>query len=93
VYAVELSTGSEVWRYPVEPNNKHQFFAAPTLTPDGQLLVGSAGTEHVLLSLDPVTGEEIWTVPFLGSKGPWMAAPLVFDNRIYAPTQMERCTS
>jgi len=85
VYAVELSTGSEVWRYPTEPNNKHQFFTAPSLTPDGQLLVGSAGTEHVFISLDPATGKENWAAPFLGSKGPWMAAPLVFEDQIYAP--------
>ncbi|OGO25882.1 MAG: hypothetical protein A2Y54_10090 [Chloroflexi bacterium RBG_16_51_16] len=85
VYAVELSTGSEAWRYPTEPNNKHQFFIAPSLTPDGQLLVGSAGTEHVFISLDPATGKENWAAPFLGSKGPWMAAPLVFEDQIYAP--------
>ena len=85
VYAVNLGDGNEAWRYPDEANNKHQFFAAPTLTPDGQLLVGSAGTEHVFLSLDPATGKETWATPFTGAKGTWEAPPLVFNDLIYAP--------
>ncbi len=85
VYAVDLADGSEVWRYPTEANNKRQFFTAPILTPDGQLLISSAGSEHVFLSLDPLTGKEKWPAPFLGAKGTWVAAPLVFNDLIFAP--------
>jgi outer membrane protein assembly factor BamB len=85
VYAVDLKDGTEAWRYPASGNNKHLFYAPPVLTPDGQLLVGSAGSEHVFLSLDPATGKEKWASPFLAALGTWIAAPLVFNDLIYAP--------
>ena len=84
VYAVNLADGKELWRFP-EKAGKNSFFAAPVLTPDGQLLVGSEGTEHGLFSLDPQTGREKWIKPFSGSKDRWIAAPLVVGDSIYAP--------
>jgi len=85
VYAVDVKNGSEVWRYPAEADNAMQFYAVPVLTADGQLLVGSEGTGHAFFSLNPETGKENWTEPFTGAKGKWVAAPLVFNERIYAP--------
>ena len=41
VYAVDVQTGKEVWRYPAETDNNIIFYANPVLTSDGQLLVGS----------------------------------------------------
>ena len=85
VYAVDLKTGKEVWHYP-DKTDKRSFYANPVLTPDGQLLIGSAGTkDHPFVSLDSATGKEKWTEPFIGNKGPWLAAPLVFNDKIYAP--------
>lgn len=85
VYAVDLATGKEAWRYPAETGNEYVFYAAPVLTEDGQLLIGSVGTAHALLSLDPATGKENWTEPFTGAKGTWLASPLVWNGAIYAP--------
>ncbi len=85
VYAVDLKNGKEVWRYPAEANNKLLFFANPVLTSDGQLLIGSTGTEHPFISLDPATGKENWTENFTKSKGGWVASPLVLNDTIYAP--------
>jgi len=85
VYAVNSSDGKEVWRFPAEANNKLHFYATPVLTDDGQLLIGSAGTEHPFVSLDPQTGKENWNEPFTGAKGPWVASPLVLNEKIYAP--------
>jgi outer membrane protein assembly factor BamB len=85
VYAVDLKNGKEVWRYPPEANNKLLFFANPVLTSDGQLLIGSTGTEHPFISLDPATGKENWTENFTKSKGGWVASPLVLNDTIYAP--------
>jgi outer membrane protein assembly factor BamB len=85
VYAVDVNTGKEVWKYPAEADNAYLFYATPVLTEDGQLLIGSTGTAHAFLSLDPATGEENWTEPFLGAKGTWVASPLVFNETIYAP--------
>lgn len=84
VYAVDLKTGNEVWRYP-EKADKRLFYATPVLTADSQLLIGSAGTDHTFVSLDPATGKEKWAVPFTNAKGAWLASPLVVNDKIYAP--------
>ena len=86
VYGVSLSDGREAWRYPDKADSKKQFFSTPVLTPDGQLLVGSAGSDNGLFSLDPKTGKENgnnW--PFVGAKDRWIASPLVVNDTIYAP--------
>lgn len=85
VYAVDLKTGNEVWRYPAEADSKLMFYATPVLTSDGQLLIGSAGTKHPFVSLNPATGKENWAESFNDNKGAWLASPLVFNDKIYAP--------
>ena len=84
VYAVRLSDGAKVWQYPASGGSQN-FDANPVLTPDGQLLVGSAGNDHGLYSIDPTTGKDKWTVPFTGATDRWMASPLVVQDTIYAP--------
>lgn len=83
VYAVDLKNGNEVWRYPAEADSKLLFYSNPVLTADGQLLVGSAGTAHSFVSLDPATGRENWVETF--GQGTWLASPLVVNEIIYAP--------
>ncbi len=85
VYAVDVTNGREIWRYPAEADNKLIFYATPVLTEDGHLLIGSAGTAHPFVSLDPETGRENWPAPFEGAKGTWVASPLVTNEVIYAP--------
>ena len=85
VYAVDLKTGDEVWRYPAEADGKLLFFANPVITQDGQLLIGSEGTNHAFVSINPVTGKDNWVGPFSGAKAPWVASPLVLNDKIYAP--------
>lgn len=85
IYAVDVQTGAEVWRYPSEADSKLLFYAPPVITEDGQLLIGSAGQNHIFISLDPATGKETWAQPFGGAKGVWMAPPLVLNDVIYAP--------
>lgn len=85
VYAVDVNTGAEVWRFPAEADGNYTFFATPVLTEDGQLLIGSEGKSHAFISINPATGKENWTESFMGAKGKWVAAPLVFNERIYAP--------
>jgi len=83
VYAVRLSDGSKVWDY--SASGGQIFYSDPVLTPDGQLLVGSAGNDHGLVSLDPATGKEKWPARFTNAADRWIAPPLVFNNVIYAP--------
>lgn len=85
VYAVDAATGQEVWRYPAETDNNVVFYANPVLASDGQLLVGSEGNNHELVSIDPKTGMDNWPEPFAAAKGKWVGSPLVFNETIYAP--------
>lgn len=85
IYAVDVTNGKEVWRYPAETDSNIIFYANPVLTPDGQLLVGSEGNNHELVSIDPATGKDNWAAPFTGAKGKWVGSPLVFNETIYAP--------
>ena len=85
VYAVDLTNGREVWRFPAEANSKLLFYANPVLTADGQLLIGSAGTTHPFFSLNPATGKENWSESFTKGKGAWLASPLIVNGTIYAP--------
>ena len=83
VYALNLTNGTEKWRYPAKADNKITFFASPVLTPDGQLLAGSYNNQ--LHSLNPATGEENTTGWPFQAKGRFIASPLVTNQAIYAP--------
>ena len=82
VYAVDLKTGIEKWRYPAKPDAKIAFYANPVLAEDGQLLVPSY--DHKLYSIDPTTGSG--RVLFTGSTNRLVASPLVTQNMIYQPS-------
>jgi outer membrane protein assembly factor BamB len=84
VYSVELENGNENWRYPNEPDNNTTFFADPSLSQDGQLIVG--GYDGVLYSLMADTGQMSggrW--PFTEAEGRYIAGPLAVDENIFAP--------
>ncbi len=85
VYAINLQNGSLKWRFPEEINNAVTFYAEPAITPDGQLIVG--GYNHVLYSLNPDDGKVIWE--FREAQNRFIAAPLVFEDGIYAPAADE----
>lgn len=81
VYAVNLETGAEAWRFPEKANQANPFFAAPVMTPDGQLIVG--GYDHKLYSLNPQTGAANWQ--FEAALDRWIGSVLVVGDVIYAP--------
>ena len=85
IYAVNLNNGAEAWRYPAKADNALHYYATPVIAPDGQLLIGSAGTNHSFVSINPATGKDNWAQPFTGAKGVWIASPLVYNDLIYAP--------
>ena len=82
VHAINLSNGTEKWRYPQKAENSKIFFAAPALTPDQQLIVVSY--DKILYSLDPDAGTEKGT--FTESTNRYIASPLVTDEMILAPS-------
>ena len=66
VYAVRLSDGTKSWQYPDKAGTQ-LFYANPVLTTDGQVLVGSAGRDYELTSLDVATGQQKWASPFVAT--------------------------
>jgi outer membrane protein assembly factor BamB len=80
VYAVNLQTGVEVWRFPAKAATATPYYAIPMLTPDGQLIVGSF--DHKLYSLNPKSGAENWR--FEQARDRWIGGVLVTSDTIYA---------
>ena len=86
---VSPGDGREIWRYPGERNNKLVFYSTPAVTPDGLVIVGSAGTDHSLVALSPNDINPDTNAPFeewkfTGAKDHWVAAPLVVENKLFA---------
>lgn len=81
VYAVNLQTGAQVWRFPDKASAANPFEATPALTSDGQLIVG--GFDKKLYSLNAQTGQSNWQ--FTDARDRWIGGALVTDKMIYAP--------
>jgi len=82
VYAVQVSNGVELWRFPEKVSAKALFYAPPVITADGQLIV--SGYDSILYSINPKNGSENWT--FTGAGDRWIGSAAVGDDRIYAPS-------
>jgi outer membrane protein assembly factor BamB len=82
VYAIGVEDGQLRWQYPEKGEAAKTFYAQPTLTEDGQIIVGSYNSN--LYSLDSATGVENWT--FSPGNGRFIGAPLAHGDRIYAPS-------
>jgi len=79
VHAVNAGNGNESFAFPTEPDAKKSYFAAPGITPDGNLIIG--GFDHTVISLDPATRAVNWT--FSQPNDRIIAAPVVTEERIY----------
>lgn len=80
VYAVNLETGVQAWRFP-DKASANPFDATPVLTADGQLIVG--GFDKKLYSLNPQTGQSNWQ--FTEAHDRWYGGVFATDKMIYAP--------
>ncbi len=90
VYAVRLSDGKEIWRYPEKGSGSIQFVAQPVIAPDGTVVIGSSGTDHRLVALDPSSIDASTNAPaekwiFSDAKSSWVAGVLVLDDKVFAP--------
>jgi len=81
VYAVNLQTGVQAWRFPDKASAANPFEATPALTSDGQLIVG--GYDKKLYSLNPQTGQSNWQ--FTDARDRWIGGALVTEKMIFAP--------
>lgn len=91
VYAIDLASGKELWRYPAKSDSKLQFISEPVVAEDGTVIVGSAGSDHRLVALDPSslskgdfnTPSEKWI--FSDARSSWVAGVLIKDGKVFAP--------
>ena len=81
VFAVRLSDGSQVWRYPAQADNKQNFFADPLLV-DGLVAIGDY--KNMFYGLDAATGAQKWTHE--GTRGQYIAGAESLDGLIFAPS-------
>ncbi len=82
VYAVNMTNGTERWRYPNEPDAAITFYSKPAITEDGQLIVG--GYNHTVYSINPINGQLNWT--FEDSEGRFIGGPLATSQGIFIPS-------
>ena len=82
IYAVNLTNGLEIWRYPTEADNNITFYAAPAITEDGQVIVG--GYNNILYSLGAENGRVNWT--FEEATDRFIGSSLVGGEMIFAPS-------
>jgi outer membrane protein assembly factor BamB len=91
LYAVSLDDGKEIWRYPDKSSNSLQFIAQPVVASDGTIVIGSSGSDHRLVALDPsnLSGETIKTPAekwiFSEARSSWVAGALILDDKVFAP--------
>jgi outer membrane protein assembly factor BamB len=80
IYAVNLTNGAEVWRYPEKQEANKNFYAPPALKND---LLVTGSYNHELYGLDANTRVERWA--FAKASNRWVASPLIIEDLIYAP--------
>ncbi len=91
LYAIDLKNGKEIWRYPAKASNSIHFIAQPVVAPDGSIIIGSSGTDHRLVALDPTqlsgdtakTPAEKWV--FNEARSSWVAGALILNDKVFAP--------
>ena len=91
LYAVNMDNGQEVWRYPAKSSNSIHFIAQPVIAPDGTIVIGSSGSDHRLVALDPsqLSGDTVknpaekWV--FSEAKSSWVAGVLILNGKVFAP--------
>jgi outer membrane protein assembly factor BamB len=80
IMSIRVSDGGLVWRFPEKTDMKKLFYAAPIKVGD-ILVAGSYG--NTLHGINAATGLEVWS--FTGSKGRFIASPLIVNDTILAP--------
>ncbi len=86
VYAVDIASGLEVWRYPQEADANTNFYAAPIILESDTLVVGDyAGIIH---GIDMDSGLAQWN--FNSGSGRFIASPFSLDGTIFAPSDNQK---
>jgi outer membrane protein assembly factor BamB len=91
LYAISLDGGKEIWRYPAKASNSLHFIAQPVIAPDGTIIIGSSGSDHRLVALDPsvLSGDTVRTPAekwiFTEARSSWVAGALILNDKVFAP--------
>jgi outer membrane protein assembly factor BamB len=80
VFAVQLSNGTMLWKYPLE-NGREMFYAPAVAAGEDQVIVGDY--TKTLYSINPKNGNTNWL--FSQAGGRYVGSALVTDDTIYAP--------
>ncbi|MCJ7677738.1 MAG: PQQ-binding-like beta-propeller repeat protein, partial [Anaerolineales bacterium] len=81
VYAVDLATGAERWRFPAQPDRAIALFATPTLTDDGLVILG--GFNRVVYALKASDGSVAWQ--FAKAKDRYIGGAAVAGELVLVP--------
>jgi outer membrane protein assembly factor BamB len=89
IYAINLKDGRKLWQYPGSRNSKLSFYSTPAVTQDGLVIVGSSGSDHSLIALDPTDIDPATNAPveawrFSGARDHWVATPLIVNDKLFA---------
>ena len=80
VAAVDLTNGTEKWRFPAQVQRNQIFNALPAITEDGQIIVGSY--DELLFSINE-NGQQNWV--FDGATNRYYGGALAAGGKIFAP--------
>jgi len=80
LYAINLSNGQEKWRFPRESERNTTFYASPSITDDGHIIVGSYNNNLYMLDQN---GNEVWA--FSQATNRYIGSSLVYGDLIFAP--------
>lgn len=85
VYALDVESGSELWHFPAEAVRTLSFYAPPSLTDGGLVIVG--GYDNSVYSLDAETGSlSGWASPFEDARDRIIGAPLIIEDKVLVPS-------
>lgn len=83
VYAFDINTGRELWRFPSEPDRSVSFYAVPALEGEDLVIVG--GYDNRIYALD-MNGNPVWAQPFDQAEDRYIGAPIIAEDIILAPS-------
>lgn len=99
VHAIDVKSGSELWSFTGEASSgifsfgksPKLFVVNPIVTEDGLVIIASSGNDRAMYAVNPKDIPDpkkpspaiVWK--FTGAASHWIAAPLIVDNRLFAP--------
>ncbi len=85
IYAINVESGSELWRFPAEADRLLSFYAPPAVSDGGLVIVG--GYNNAVYALDVDTGaDSAWPAAFEGAQDRIIGSPLIAGDWVLVPS-------